>query len=52
MKRLLKKAMQLKRNRKQLGEMVLVVSMIYTYLLFNNVIKGYHENTSTAGTDH
>jgi len=48
-RRLIRKVIKLNRNRKQLGEMVLVVSMIYTYLLVNNVIRGqaYEQETPT-----
>jgi hypothetical protein len=52
-RRLIRKVIHLNRNRKQLGEMVLVVSMIYTYLLLNNVIRGQtYEQETTAGTDN
>ncbi len=53
MRRLIKKVIHLNRNRKQLGEMVLVVSMIYTYLLYNSVIRGQaNEQKTTASSDN
>jgi len=49
MKRFIRKLSQLNKNKKQLGEMVLVVSLIYTYFIYNSITRGhqYEQRTTT-----
>ena len=40
MKNIYKKLLHINKNKKQIGEMVLIVGAIYTYFLYNNITKG------------
>ena len=48
MKRVIRKLTQLNKNKKQLGEMVLVVSLIYTYFIYNSIARGRQDEQRTA----
>ena len=48
MKRVIKKLYQINKNRKQFGEMILVVGAIYTYFLYNSIAKGWQDEQKTT----
>ncbi len=50
MKSIYKSLSRLNKNRKQLGEMVLIVSAVYTYFLYSSIAKGW-QNGQKATTN-
>ena len=48
MRRVFRKINYLNKNRKQLGELVLVVGAIYTYLLYNSIVRVYKDGQKTT----
>jgi len=42
----------LNKNKKQLGEMVLIVGAIYTYFLYNSISKGWQNEQERTGTNY
>ena len=48
MRRVFRKINYLSKNRKQLGELVLVVGAIYTYLLCNSIARVYKDGQKTT----
>jgi len=48
MKRVIKKLYKINKNKKQLGEMLIVVGAIYTYFLYNNITRGRQNEQKAA----
>lgn len=50
MKYVYKKLLHINKNRKQIGEMVLIVGAVYTYFLYNSIAKGWQNGQEKTTT--
>ena len=48
MRSIYKSLYSLNKNRKQIGEMVLIVGAIYTYFLYSSVARGWQNGQKTT----
>ena len=47
-----KKLSHLNKNKKQIGEMVLIVGAIYTYFLYSSIAKGWQNGQEKTRTNY
>ena len=52
MKTVYKSLVYLNKNKKQLGEMVLIVGAVYTYFLYNSLAKGWQNEQRKTSTNY